>query len=92
MFSSECLIQGYIPRPGIELTQLYTPYNITTRRRIYYLIGQVLIIDNKQLCSHTTLIALYILLHYYRTIKSYYLLFNLPCPPYLLLTSRDLYP
>jgi hypothetical protein len=39
MSSSEYLARGYIPRPSVELTQLYAPYNITTRRRIYYLVG-----------------------------------------------------
>jgi hypothetical protein len=38
MSNSEYLAQGCIPRPGVELTQLYAPYNITTRRRIHYLV------------------------------------------------------
>jgi hypothetical protein len=92
MSSSEYLARGYIPRPSVELTQLYAPYNITTRRRIYYLVGQVLIIDNKQLRSHTTLVALRALLRRHRTVKSYHLPLDLPCPLYLLLTSGDLYP
>jgi hypothetical protein len=38
MSNSEYLARGYIPGPGVELTQLYAPYNIITRRRIYYLV------------------------------------------------------
>jgi hypothetical protein len=92
MSNSECLARGCIPRPSVELTQLYAPYNITTRRRIYYLVGQVLIIDNKQLHSYTTLVTLRALLRRYKTIESCHLLLNLPYPPHLLLTSGDLYP
>jgi hypothetical protein len=92
MSNSECLAQGYIPRPSVESTQLYAPYNITTKRRIYHLVGQVLIIDNKQLRSHATLVALRVLLHRHKTVESYYLLLNSPYSPHLLLTSSDLYP
>jgi hypothetical protein len=92
MSSSEYLARGCIPRPSVELTQLYTLYNITTRRRIHHLVGQVLIIDNKQLRSYTTLVALRALSRRYRIVESCHLLLDLLYPPHLLLTSGDLHP